>query len=131
LQPKDAVAASLVATLSPRDAKPSDAKTGAAPKSVPQDDVVGAWTAAGKRNEKYSMKLEKDGKFTWAFSRGSKKQEVKGVYTVEGNVLAMEPDGGGVLLAELAQKGPESLQFQPIGGTTGNQGLEFRRGEKN
>jgi tetratricopeptide (TPR) repeat protein len=131
LQPKDEVTASLVATLSPRDAKPANVQKGTAPKQIPQGDVVGAWTAAGKGNSKYSMKLDKDGKFTWAFSRGSKKEEVKGVYTVEGNVLAMEPDSGGVLLAELTQKGPESLHFQMIGGGTNNPGLEFQRGEKN
>jgi len=131
LQPKDAVTAALVATLSPRDAKPSDSQAATAPKPVPPDDVVGAWTAAGKGTAKYSMDLRKDGTFTWAYSRGSKKEEVKGVYTVEGNVLAMELDTGGVLLAELTPKGQDSLQFQMIGGGTNDPGLAFRRGEKN
>ena len=58
------------------------------------------------------MTLRKDGTFTWAFQHGARKQEAKGVYTVEGNVLAMEPDTGGVLLAELTVKGPDGLHFQ-------------------
>jgi tetratricopeptide (TPR) repeat protein len=128
LQPKDAVVASLVATLSPRDAKPADAPADKAPEPVPPDEIVGAWTAAGKGKAQYSMDLGKDGKFSWAYSRGSKKEEVKGVYTVEGNVLAMEPDTGGVLLAELTPKGTDALHFQMIGGGTNDPGLAFQRG---
>jgi tetratricopeptide (TPR) repeat protein len=131
LKPQDSVCASLVATLSPKDAKPEAVQAGAAPKPVPPDTVVGAWSAAGKRTEKYTMDLKKDGSFTWAYSRGSKKEEVKGVYSVEGNVLAMEPDSGGVLLAELTQKSPDNLQFQMIGNAKNDPGIDFRRAEKN
>jgi tetratricopeptide (TPR) repeat protein len=127
LQPKDPVAAALVATLSPRDAKSATAPAAAAPKAVPADDVVGKWTAAGPGSAKYFMTLGKDGTFTWSFARGSRKQEVKGVYTLEGNVLGMEPDGGGVLLAELTAKGTDALHFQMIGGAADDPGLEFRR----
>jgi uncharacterized protein (TIGR03066 family) len=128
LQPKDTVAAALVATLSPRDAKPTAPSDAAAPTPVPADKVVGAWTAAGPGSASYSMNLGKDGKFTWAFSRGSRKQEAKGVYALEGNVLAMEPDTGGVMLAELTVKGQDSLHFKMVGGAKDDAGLDFRRG---
>jgi tetratricopeptide (TPR) repeat protein len=127
LRPKDTVAASLAATLSPRDSQPAQAPAGAAPKPVPADNVAGTWTAAGRGTAKYSMSLQKDGTFTWGFSRGSRKQEVKGVYTLEGNVLAMEPDGGGVLLAELEVKEPDGLHFRMIGGASDDPGLDFKR----
>jgi tetratricopeptide (TPR) repeat protein len=127
LQPKDSVSASLVATLSPREAEKSkDAEP--APRAVPSDQVVGNWSAAGPRTAKYAMNLKKDGTFTWAFTRGSRKQEVKGVYTVEGNVLAMEPDGGGVMLAELNVKGTDKLGFKMIGDKPDDPGLVFQRG---
>ena len=61
------------------------------------------------------MKLQKDNTFTWSFSRGARKQEAKGVYTVEGNVLAMEPDSGGILLAELTSKDSDALHFRMVG----------------
>jgi tetratricopeptide (TPR) repeat protein len=128
LQPKDSVAAALVATLSPRDAEPAQAPAKSAPKAVPSDNVVGDWTAAGKGASKYSMSLRKDATFTWSFTRGTRKEQVKGVYTVEGNVLAMEPDSGGVMLAELTVKEPDSLHFKMIGGASDDPGLEFRRG---
>jgi Flp pilus assembly protein TadD len=130
LQPNDAVAASLVATLSPRDAQAAQAapaEPAATAKAVPPDSVVGNWTAAGKDKSKYSMSLRKDGSFTWGFTKGKRKQEVKGVHTVEDNVLAMEPDSGGVLLAELTLKDPDTLHFKMIGGASGDPGLEFRR----
>jgi hypothetical protein len=129
LQPKDSVAAALVATLSPREAQSTPpAPSGAAPKAVPKEQVAGDWSASGKGTAKYSMGLRKDGTFTWAFSRGSRKQEVKGVYSVEGNVLAMEPDSGGVMLAVLTVKEPDALHFKMIGGASDDPGLEFRRG---
>jgi tetratricopeptide (TPR) repeat protein len=128
LQPKDTVAAALVAQLSPRDAQPAKVAAAAAPKPVPAGDVVGDWSASGKGTAKYSMNLRKDGTFTWAFSRGSRKQDAKGVYTMEGNVLAMEPDTGGVMLAELTPKGPDTLHFLMVGGAKDDPGLEFRRG---
>lgn len=130
LQPKDPVAVSLVATLSPRDAKPKEEAPGPAPKAVPAKQVVGTWTAAGERTAKYTMDLQKDGTFKWSFTRGSRKQEVKGVYSVEGNVLAMEPDGGGVMLAELTAK-DEALEFKMIGDNADAKPLEFRRGTSN
>ncbi len=130
LQPKDEVAAALVASLSPRDEKKIETPKGSAPEAVPADKVVGNWTASGSGTAKYSMKLAKEGTFEWEFSRGSRKQNVKGVYTVEGNVLAMEPDGGGVMLAELTVKDKDTLHFKMIGGKADDAGLDFRVASK-
>jgi tetratricopeptide (TPR) repeat protein len=128
LQPKDAVAAALAATLSPRDAQPTKPSTTPVPAAVPANDVVGNWNASGKGTAKYMMSLRKDGTFTWSFRRGSRKEQSKGVYTVEGNVLAMEPDTGGTLIAELTAKGQDNLHFKMIGGAKDDPGLDFRRG---
>ena len=73
------------------------------------------------------MSLNKDGSFSWGFTSGKRKEEVKGVHTIEGNVLAMEPDSGGILLAELSTKGQDTLNFKMIGGNSDDPGLEFRR----
>jgi hypothetical protein len=128
LQPKDAVAASLIATLSPREAQQTAPAAAAAPKAVPADSLAGAWTAAGPGSAAYSMTLGKDGTFTWTFSRGARKQAAKGVYSLEGNVLAMEPDTGGILLAELTARDQDNLHFKMIGGAKDDAGLSFRRG---
>lgn len=126
LQPKDTVAASLVAQLSP-DAPPPAAAPGPAPKAVPPADVVGAWQAAGANNSQFNMKLAQDGTFTWAFTQGGKKQEVKGVFSVEGNVLAMQPDSGGTMLADLTIKGKDQLVFKAVGSSKDEPSLDFKR----
>lgn len=126
-RPNDSVTASLVATLAPRDTQSNPAPAAASAKAVPADSIVGTWKATGKDNSTYSMSLRKDGSFTWAFARGARKQEVKGVHTLEDNVLAMEPDSGGVMLAELTVKEPDVLHFKMIGGGTSDPGLDFRR----
>src|SRR5262249_50746412 len=121
------VSAQLVASLSPRDEKAAAPSEVPAPAAVPPNEVVGDWSAAGQGSS-YSMNLAKDGTFKWAFTKGARKQEAKGVYTIEGNVLAMEPDSGGVLLAELTAKGQDQLQFKMVGGPKDDPGLNFRRG---
>ena len=130
LQPKDSVSPSLVANAHRPTSSPRRKAAGPAPKPVPSDQRVGNWAAAGKRTEKYAMNLRKDGTFNWAYNRGSRKQEVKGVYTVEGNVLAMEPDSGGVMVAELTVK-DDTLQFKMVGSKPKDPPLEFRRGSSN
>jgi tetratricopeptide (TPR) repeat protein len=132
MQPKDSVSASLVRSLSPRDAAAKPAATARAGQSeakpVPPDAIVGSWTATGKGSSKYSMVLDKEGTFSWSYSRGDRKEEVKGVYTVEGNVLAMETDGGGTMLAELTAKAQDNLHFQMIGSSKADPGLDFKKG---
>src|SRR5262249_44558191 len=102
--------------------------TAAAPKAVPPDSVVGAWKADGPGSSRYAMTLNKEGTFTWAFHRGTRKQEVKGAYSLEGNVLAIEPDTAGALLAELTREEDNGLQFRMIARPTNDPGLAFRSG---
>ena len=123
LQPKDPVSAAVVATLSP--ARRSSSPVAGALQAVPSDTVVGKWTANRKAGAQYH-ELAKDGAFTWAFTRGVREARVKGVYTVEGNVLALEPDTGGVMLAELTASQPGSLQFKMIGAAANDPGLQFK-----
>ncbi len=131
LEPNDAVTANLVQALTPRDTPgPStDVTASGSPKPIPPADLVGSWTATGTGSAKYAMRLEKDGTFVWRFQRGSRDEQVKGVYTSEGNMVAMEPDSGGSLLAELSTKAPDQLSFKVVGGPTDATGLDFRRGK--
>src|SRR5262249_49732873 len=118
LQPQDSVSKALLASLSPREAQATQAPPAASAPAIPSDSIVGDWTSTGKGGAKYSMTLGKDGSFAWGFTRGKRKEEAKGVQTLEGNVLAMEPDSGGILLAELSHSGPDTLQFKMIGGAS-------------
>jgi uncharacterized protein (TIGR03066 family) len=127
LQPNDTVAAALLASVSPNDAPPAAPGGERVPDAIPADKIVGSWTAAGPKAATYSMTLAKDGTFTWTFNRGARKEQAKGVYTIEGNVLAMEPDSGGIMLAEMSTKDDGGLHFKMVGGPKDDKGLDFRR----
>lgn len=127
LQPKDGVAAQLLSSLTPPSDKPAPAKPAAEAKPIPAEQLVGTWSASGPNNAKYSMTLTDDGNFTWGYSVGSKKQQVKGVYAIDGANLAMDPDGGGTMLAELAMKAPNTMKFNMVGAPANDPGLDFKR----
>lgn len=131
LQPNDTVAASLVRMLSPASAPSQPTPASPAPAAVPPDSVVGKWQASGPNSSSYAMTLNKDGTFVWSFTKGTRKDEAKGVFTIDGNVLAMEPDSGGVLLAELTMNSADDLTFKMVGGAKDDAGLSFRRSGKN
>ncbi len=93
--------------------------------AVPAADLIGRWTAAGEGKATFAMELTKDGNFSWTYTRGSKSQEVKGVYAVDGNVLAMEPESGGQMLAEVSRLEGGSFKFSLLGAPPGDPGLKF------
>jgi tetratricopeptide (TPR) repeat protein len=126
LQPKDHVASELLQMITPPDenAKP---KAGPAAKPIDADALVANWSAKGPKNASYSLRLTKDGDFTWSYGQGSKKQEVKGVYAIDGNSLAMEIDGGGAMVADLELRDPNSLHFDLVGASSDNPGLDFKK----
>jgi uncharacterized protein (TIGR03066 family) len=96
--------------------------------AVPAADLVGNWTAKGERNTKFAMELSKDGNFSWTYTEKGKPQTVKGVYAVDGNVLAMEPESGGVMLAEVTQPKSGGFDFKMLGAPPGDKGLKFVKG---
>jgi tetratricopeptide (TPR) repeat protein len=127
LQPKDAVSAYLAQSLSPpsETATPAAATTEAP--TIPAEQLTGTWSATGAGNSKYVMTLNADGTFTWAYSKGPKKQTVKGVYAVQGSDIAMDVDAGGKMLATIALKG-DGLNFLSAGAAKGDKGLDFTKG---
>jgi tetratricopeptide (TPR) repeat protein len=127
LQPSDSVATYLLQSMSPPPQQTAPATPTPTAPAVPADAVVGAWSASGPKNAKYDMTLTKEGTFTWTYTVGSKKQDVKGVYAVDGNNLAMQPDGGGTMLLELKQGAADKLHADIVGAAKGDPGLEFKR----
>jgi tetratricopeptide (TPR) repeat protein len=130
LQPKDSVAAYLLQSMSPSDQPSSTTPSTTPVVAVANDAVVGTWTASGAKNAKYEMTLAKDGAFSWSFTKGGPKQEVKGAYAIDGNSLAMQPDGGGTMLMELKKSGSDSLHADIVGAAKGDPGLNFKRTSK-
>ena len=96
--------------------------------AVAAADLVGNWAASGQNNTKFGLGLTQDGNFSWSFTQSGKTQTVKGVYAVDGNVLAMEPESGGVMLAEVTQPAGGNFSFQLLGAPPGDPGLKFVKG---
>ena len=88
------------------------------------DTMVGTWKADSAEAQ-FELALTKDGTFVWSYSRGKTKESVKGVFAVDQNNLAMEPDAGGTMLAEITNSSPTQFQFKMIGGEPDDQGLLF------
>ena len=90
-------------------------------------ELVGTWNAAKQDGAKFELGLTADGNFTWTFAQNGKSQTVKGVYALDGNTLAMEPQSGGVMLAEVGQPMGGSFQFALLGAPPGDAGLKFTK----
>ncbi len=102
----------------------SEAPAATTAPAVPLDEVVGKWNAASQ-NSKFALELTKDGNFIWSYSQGTQSQTVKGVFALDGNVLAMEPETGGTMLAEITPPQSGTFDFQMLGAPPGDPGLKF------
>jgi tetratricopeptide (TPR) repeat protein len=105
--------------------------TEAAPTAAPAvnaANLVGNWNSAGQNGTKFELGLSQDGNFSWTYSQDGKSQTVKGVYALDGNVLAMEPESGGVMLAEVSEPQGGAFSFAMLGAPPGDPGLKFAQG---
>jgi tetratricopeptide (TPR) repeat protein len=130
LTPKDRLVTQLLAI----SAKPADDVPNPKPQPpveadqlVKAEQLVGVWTAPGSGGSKFQMTLDKDSAFSWKYTSGKKSDEIKGVYAVEQNNLALEVDDGSVLLAEIKLPANNQLKFKVIGGEANDPGLTFTK----
>ena len=111
--------------LGPAAAQPGTSKPEGP--AVPAAELVGTWTAAGQGGTKFELGIAPDGNFTWNYAQNGKSQSVKGVYALDGNVLAMEPESGGTMLAEVTPPQAGKFQFALLGAPPGDPGLQFSK----
>jgi len=131
LQPSDAIAAEYAQMTAPESKSETPVpqppeSTIPADKQLAAQDIVGSWSAKGGNNTTFVLTLTDKGEFTWAFTQGKNKQSVKGVYALDQNRLAMEPDTGGTMLANLSKKG-NGFHFDMDGAPKGDPGLDFTK----
>ena len=134
LEPKDEVAAQLLGiSAGPADASTSIPGEAPAPAStepqvtIPAADLVGTWKATGQGNAQFTLKLDDKGLFTWTYKVADKTTSVDGVYAVDGANLALQPDAGGTMLAEITPPQGGAFHFQEVGGPANDPGLDFRK----
>jgi tetratricopeptide (TPR) repeat protein len=83
--------------------------------NIRAESLHGMWVSESSRSNSYQLNLKQDQSFEWTYSVDNKPQTIRGVYVIEGNTLAMEPDTGGVLLAELTAPTDNQFEFRMIG----------------
>jgi len=131
LTPNDRVVAQLVQITTPPD-QAGQTPTPQPPvdddKLIKAEQLVGTWSAAGSGGTTFLMTLDKDSAFSWKYTSGKKSQEVKGVFAVEQNILALQVEDGTVMLAEISLAGNQ-LKFKVIGGGASDPGLTFTKGK--
>lgn len=126
--PQDKVIKELLLMNAGPEAIGVAATTPEAPKPAPGVDVAdlgGKWGATGEGNTKFALGLTKEGTFSWTFTQSGKPQTVQGVYALDGNVLAMEPETGGTMLAEITSPTDGKFEFHLLGAPPGDPGLKF------
>jgi tetratricopeptide (TPR) repeat protein len=124
LVPSDTVTAQLLQMMGKSDAGPPPAPESAV--KIDTAQVLGTWTASrGKAS--FELTLDKDKGFTWVHRQGKKRQEVKGAYALDGDTLALEPDAGGVMLAEISAPQNGAFEFRTVGAPKVDQGLKFQK----
>lgn len=131
LAPQDKVAKDLLLMVAGPEAVPG-AKTTPTPEApagppVSAEQLVGNWRATGEGQKSFALEMTTAGAFTWTYSKGKTKETVKGAFAVDGNVLAMQTDGGGTMLAEVTPPAQGSFRFKMLGGPADDAGLTFRK----
>jgi len=129
--PDDKLLVQLVGMTTPPDpaastVPPPPPPSVAPDKIVAADKLVGHWQATSD-GAQFRLDLTQDGQFVWTYSRGNEQQSVKGVYAVDQNNLALEPDAGGTMVAEVDLSNPSQFLFKMVGGGPKDPGLQFKK----
>jgi len=123
--PKDTVTAQLLQMMGKTGTQAPPAPESTAKINVA--DVQGTWTAIRGSKVSFELTLGKDKGFTWVYREGKKREEVKGAYALDGDVLALEPDAGGVMLAEISTPQNGTFDFRTVGAPKTDKGLRFQK----
>ncbi|HZZ72653.1 MAG TPA: tetratricopeptide repeat protein [Pirellulales bacterium] len=91
------------------------------------DQLLGAWRASGPGGATFDLTLTKDNQFTWKYSQGKKQETVSGAFAVDGDNLAMEPEQGGVMLAQITAPTRTGFNFKMVGAKDTDPPLKFVR----
>jgi tetratricopeptide (TPR) repeat protein len=134
LEPRDTVAQQLLSMVTPAPAEGSPAEVPASPglpgsttSDIDKASLVGNWKAQGQNSAQFELALQQDGRFDWTYLADGKSTEVSGVYAVQGENLALEPDSGGTMLAQITAPADGSFHFVSVGSPANDPGLTFKK----
>jgi tetratricopeptide (TPR) repeat protein len=123
--PNDTVTAQLLQMMG--KSGPAAAPAAESDVKISVADLLGTWTATRGSKANFELSLGNDKSFKWVYREGKTRQEVKGAYALDGNVLALEPDAGGVMLAEISAPQNGAFDFRTAGAPKTDPGLRFQK----
>jgi tetratricopeptide (TPR) repeat protein len=134
--PKDKVAADILLMLQPPTSEdvqetenPASASTDTEQSQVQAVDpkmLTGNWKATRPDGSEFTLNMTDDSKFSWTFAlQGEPTQKFAGTYSIDGNILALERDEGGSLIAEVTPDGSGKFNFRMLGAPEEDKGLDF------
>jgi tetratricopeptide (TPR) repeat protein len=126
LNPNDQLAQQLLSMITPVDPNAAPAKKADSGKKYKKDDLAGSWQTKTGRGT-IQMVLNKDGTFKWTYKEGAKTEDMQGIFDVEADNLALQPDSGGTMLAQVNLASEGSLKFKMVGGSDKDPGLTFSK----
>lgn len=90
--------------------------------------IVGDWNASRDDGSTFNLKISGEDKFTWTYTpKDQAPQSFDGTYKLEGNVIALERDGGGSMVAEITNNDGTRFNFKMVGAPDEDPGLNFAR----
>lgn len=89
--------------------------------------LIGKWKASRDDGSQFEMTLTKGSTFHWKFTQKATVQEFDGTYKVEANVLALERQDGGSLVAGVLPDGEQKFNFKLLGAPQEDPGLNFSK----
>ena len=124
LLPRDTVSLQLLQMLG--KAPPPQEAVAESDTKIDTAKLIGTWNATRGSKAAFELTLGKDKDFTWTYREGKKKEQVKGAYALNGNVLALEPDAGGIMLADITEPKDGTFVFRVDGAPKTDPGLTFK-----
>jgi len=100
------------------------------PATVPSLDAKafsGTWTAANTAGTSFNVTFNDDGTFNWSADQNGQQKAMKGVFAIDGETLAMEPEAGGVMLGKVTNPAEGGFHFEMLGALEGDPGLDFKK----
>ena len=89
---------------------------------------VGVWQASRTDGSAFSLTLTKEKTFTWSFTpKQQSPQSFEGTYSVQGDIVTLERNGGGSLVAKIHPSDESHFQFKLFGAPDDDPGLDFAR----
>lgn len=127
-EPSAPPAPTVAAATAPATQPTAAPATPPAPAPIDPSAIVGSWKAARDDGSNFGLTLKDDKTFSWSFSpKDQQPQSFDGTYKVEGNMIALEREGGGSLLAEIATNDRSKFNFKMMGAPEEDPGLTFIR----